>query len=271
MSGIARKLMGVKKVSGANLTDPQSFDLSSISATPSQTASGTVTGNSHTYGFDPSGAYFFWGEYNANIRRSLASTPFDITTLSSDQSIPRASGVNQFAVELSRDGTKIFSSGYNAGNHVFSATLSTPWDLTSVGSWTGSGAVLRGANVNYIRFSFDGTKLYTAGFSTSTGIRQYSLSTSWDVSTASYDTGIATADNTESLFISGDGTDLVFYNNSFGSFQVIHMATPWDLSTASTPTSVLSVAYGRGAYIDPSAEIFVTYNRNNTTLYEHTI
>jgi len=255
-----------------DLTAPQSFDMSGISSTPSQSVSGIVTDNSQTYGFDPSGTYFFWAEYSSeNIRRLVASTPFDISTLSADQSIARSFGSSQFGVELSRDGTKIFSYGYDNSNHIYSSTLSTPWDLTTVGSWVGSGSTLLAQNNNYIRFSFDGTKLYTAGYSTCSGIRQYALSTPWDVSTATYDTGIATSNNTTSLFLSGDGTDMVFYNNGTNRFEVVDMSTPWDLSTASTPTGVLSVAYGRGAYIDPNATIFVTYQNANGTLYEFTL
>jgi len=252
------------------LTNPQSFSLSNISSTPSNSISGAVTGNSHIYGFDPSGTYFFWAGYpSQNIRRLVASTPFDITTLSSDQSIPRSFSLYQYNVELSRDGTKIFSYGFNNSNHVYSSNLSTAWDLSTVGSWTGSGASLSSQNQNHIRFSFDGNKLYTTGFGSSSGIRQYTLSTPWDISTASYNSGIASGTTTEALFISGDGTDIVFTTSS--GFQSVNLSTPWDISTASTQTTVLSSANAWGAYIDPSANIFVSYNRGNSTLYEYTI
>jgi len=259
------------KYYSTSLSDPQSFNLSNISSTPSNSISGAVTGNSHIYGFDPSGTYFFWAEYSSqNIRRLVASTPFDITTLSSDQSIARSFSAYQYGVELSRDGTKIFSYGFNSSNHVYSSTLSTPWDLSTVGSWTGSGASLVAQNSNHIRFKFDGTKLYTTGFGANSGIRQYTLTTAWDVSTASYDSAIDTASTTEALFISGDGTDIVFSRP--GDFVSVNLSTPWDLSTASTPVYVITSGSSRwGAYITPTADILVSYNRSNSTLYEYTI
>lgn len=253
-------------------TDPQSFDLSGINSTPAASVSSIVTGNSHTYGFDPTGQYFFWAEYPNNaVRRLVASTPFDITTLSADQSTTRPVGSLQFGIEIDRSGTRIFSYGYDSSNHIYSATLSTPWDLTTRSSWTGSGPTLLDRRNNHIRFSFDGTKLFTAGYGISIGLRQYSLSTPWDVSTATYDTGAVTTQQLESLFISGDGTDIVYYSNTNGRFEQINLSTPWDLSTASTPVSVLSVAHNRGAYVTPDGTKFITYNRNNNTLYEFAI
>ena len=124
--------------------------------------------------------------------------------------------------------------------------------------------------IQFLRFSFDGTKLYTTGFSANSGIRQYTLSTAWDVSTASYDSAIETSSTTEALFISGDGTDIVFSRPS--DFVSVNLSTPWDLSTASTPVYVITSGSSRwGAYITPTADILVSYNRSNNTLYEYTI
>lgn len=249
---------------------PESFDLTSMSSTAEATQAGVVTGNSHIYGFDPSGQYLFWAEYSSlNIRRATASTAFDITTLTNTQSIARSFGSAQFGVELNRQGTKIFSYGYDTNNDIYSATLSTPWDLTTISSWTGSGSILLSRYNNGIRFSFDGTKLFTAGYNQSTGIRQYDLSTPFDASTATYVTGIATSNNTTSLFFSGDGQNLVYYDNTAAAFRQVNLSTPFELSSAGTPTTVLSVSYGRGAYIDPQDEKFITYDQTNSTLYQY--
>ena len=260
---------GVKASGG--ITDPQAFTIAGASTTPSATKSGVVTGNSHTYGFDPSGIYFFWALYpTSSIRRNTASTPFDITTLSTtpDQQLTRI-GSNQFGVELSRDGTKIFSYGYDAGNHVYSATLSTPWDLTTASAWVGSGATLVAITNNHIRFSFDGTKLITAGYSGSAGIREYALSTAWDVATASYVGGYATGLNTTSVFLSGDGTDLL-YTDTTNNFKQLELPTPFSL-TAASQTNTLASSFLRGGYVTPDASKMITYSQSTQLLYEYTL
>lgn len=88
----------------------------------------------------------------------------------------------------------------------------------------------------------DGTKMYTVG-NTNNTIYQYTLSTPWDISTATYDSvsldvSSQSPNATHGLFISPDGTEL--YTNDATTNKIIQytMSTGWDLSTATFTRSI---------------------------------
>lgn len=82
-------------------------------------------------------------------------------------------------------------------------------------------------------FKYDGTVMYITGY-TNDRIYQYTLTTPWDISTASYDyfVSIASQDGTPmGLYISPNGTSL--YTSGFSNSKIYQytFATPWDIST----------------------------------------
>jgi hypothetical protein len=88
-----------------------------------------------------------------------------------------------------------------------------------------------------ISMSSDGTKMYIIG-STNDTVYQYTLSTAFDVSTATY-SGLsfsvsATAGTPTSLFFKPDGTAFYIVNDStVDTVQQFNLSTAWDISTAS--------------------------------------
>jgi len=93
--------------------------------------------------------------------------------------------------------------------------------------------------MNGLEFKPDGTKMYICGTQNNTAY-QYSLSTAWDITTASYDN--------KSLPVSDVGTsamDLRFNSNgtklfsmrSTGQILTYNLSTPWDISTGSYSSS----------------------------------
>lgn len=88
-------------------------------------------------------------------------------------------------------------------------------------------------------FSTDGTKMYVLCNATVSGnngeIFQYTLSTAYDVSTASYASKTFVADaNSRGMFISSDGLKMYVCEDN-GTYSVIEydLGTAWDISTAS--------------------------------------
>jgi hypothetical protein len=110
-------------------------------------------------------------------------------------------------VDIKSDGTKIYISGY-ASDRVVELILDTPWDVTtarlpyklkSISSQTTVAAALT--------FKSDGTKMYVMSSTTSDVVYQYSLSTAWDVSTATYESKSFTL-QTETIHTGFDITDV---------------------------------------------------------------
>ena len=87
-----------------------------------------------------------------------------------------------------------------------------------------------------IAFKPDGTKMYVVSSSNNYAY-QYSLSTAWDVSTASYDSVFINVSSKEtilsSLTFSSDGTKVYFAGPEFDSIHQYNLSTAWDLNTDS--------------------------------------
>ena len=109
------------------------------------------------------------------------------------------------------DGTKMYITGYQK-DVVFQYSLSTARDVSTASYDSKSFSVSsQDTSAWCLFFKSDGTKMYVSGRG-SDRVYQYSLSTAWDVSTASYDSksfGVSSqATNHYSLFFKSDGTKM---------------------------------------------------------------
>ncbi len=94
-------------------------------------------------------------------------------------------------------------------------------------------------------FKSDGTKMYVLGRTNKT-VFQYSLSTAWNVSTASYDS-VSFSVNAEETSPSGisfksDGTKMYIIGSTSDTVFQYSLSTAWDMSTASYDSVSFSVA-----------------------------
>jgi DNA-binding beta-propeller fold protein YncE len=140
--------------------------------------------------FKPDGTKMFllnWASSRRIYQYSL-STAWDIATLSYDSVFGSLSGSGSETLDMyfKPDGTKVYTIS-SANNTIYQHSLSTAWDISTVSydsktfSAASQDSLCRGF---YLKD--DGTKLYVAG-SSNDNVYQYSLSTAWDISTASYD------------------------------------------------------------------------------------
>jgi DNA-binding beta-propeller fold protein YncE len=85
-------------------------------------------------------------------------------------------------------------------------------------------------------FKPDGTKVYIIGQSSDT-VFQYSLSTAWDISTASYDSvsfSVSAQDTTpQDVFFKPDGTKMYIVGKTGDDINEYNLSTAWNVSTAS--------------------------------------
>lgn len=149
------------------------------------------------------------------------------------------------AVFFSSDGTKLYMIGSISGN-VYQYPLATAWDLTSVGSVQASFSV-SGEEVvpEGLFFKPDGTKLYIVG-SASDQVRQYPLSTPWDLASAGAveaSFSVAGEDTSPSgVFLSSDGTKLYVVGSSSDDVHQYPLSTAWDVSSAGAVAASFSVS-----------------------------
>jgi hypothetical protein len=156
--------------------------------------------------FKSDGTEMYLAQFNGSItRRYPLSTAWDISTVGSqDQSLSTVLNQDLF---ISSDGTQLFVSD-NAGD-VYSYEMSTGWDLTTASSITN----VNPSDINVItglHFSSDGTIMYATSWTANGEVKEYALSTAWDLSTLSftrsYSTSSVTGDNQQGIFWSTDGT-----------------------------------------------------------------
>ena len=135
---------------------------------------------------------------------------------------------------LSSDGMKFFVIGVTL-DKLEQYSLSVAWDL-STATFNPDVEFYFGAQEGTAEgfcFSIDGTKLFIVGFADY--VLQYSLSTAWDITTASYDNVsyyIGGQDNfARSLFINKEGTKLYIAGHGSKSIHQYSLSTAWDIST----------------------------------------
>lgn len=139
-----------------------------------------------------------------------------------------------FGFTFKSDGTKFYVIGATTA---YQYSCSTPWDI-STGSYDSKSfdASTQDTAIKDLHFNDDGTIMYVLGEGTDT-IYQYTLSTAWDISTASYATKSFSVNAQDvfayGIFITSDGTKMYVAGNSVDTVYQYTMSTPWDISTAS--------------------------------------
>ena len=131
------------------------------------------------------------------------------------------------------DGTKFYILN-DSTTSVFEASLGTAWDLnstiTKLNEFDLSDRVV---NAMAISFKSDGTEMYVCCKYTDR-IVQYSLSTAWDTSTATFTAfGDVPSDmvNPEGMYFKGDGTMVYLTDVTMDSVYECELTTAWDITT----------------------------------------
>ena len=170
-------------------------------------------------------------------------------------------------IAFKTDGTKMYLAGGNTTT-VYQYALSTAWDISTASYESKSYGF--SSQVNFPRglaFKSDGTKVFIGGYSNATSdnrMFQYSLSTAWDISTASYDSvNFSFASQISSLQdvkFKPDGTKMygVSYNEPDEVIYQYALSTAYDLSTASYESKSLTLG---------ANEVYAAFTSDGATLY----
>jgi sugar lactone lactonase YvrE len=139
------------------------------------------------------------------------------------------------------DGTKMYTTTGD-DQYVWQYSLSTAWDV-STASYDSKYLDVSSETLNArcSQFNSDGTIMFM-GERYSSNVYQYSLTTGWDISTASYDEEYLETSNYCSMVLNSDGTRMfVLTNDANDPVKQYNLSSGWDISTASYASKSLEV------------------------------
>jgi sugar lactone lactonase YvrE len=217
--------------------------------------------------FKPDGLKFYIiGTTNDTVYQYSCGTAWDVSTASYDTksfSIAAQETVST-AIFFKPDGLKFYAIG-QTNDTVYQYSCATAWDVSTASYDTKSFSInTQEVQPTGLFFKSDGTKFYVLGNGSDT-VFQYTCSTAWDVSTASYDSklfSIATQDPTpEGLFFKSDGTRLYVIGSFTDNIYQYDLPLAWDVVNAGFGIKSFAVN------LQDSAPSELTFSSDGTKLY----
>ena len=178
------------------------WDISTLSSLQGTLVVKDIESVASTVWIHPLGTKVWYGGLGGDkINEASLSSAYDITTAGSPTYSTAVLG-NIEAMCMDPSGTYLYAGGGAIG---YQLTLSTPFDLSSYSlTHTTSGAFDsgRGTDIEGIWINQSGTKLYILD-SLANEVRQYNLSTAWDLSSKSAAADVVTSITTNSTSVNG--------------------------------------------------------------------
>ena len=174
-------------------------------------------------------------------------------------------GINPTWIARNNDGTKFYTLENNADT-VFQYNLSTAFDL-STGSYASVSFSVNSQDSEPVSVAFndDGTKMYIGG-STNNSVFQYTLSSAFNPSTASYDSKSFSPSSQGSSLVGAlfndDGTSLYISLSSNDTIFQYTCSTAYDVSTASYASKSLDYSS-----VETSGGSGFNFNSDGTQLF----
>ena len=136
-----------------------------------------------------------------------------------------------------KDGSTMFCLENIGGNaHVSKYSLSTPWNISTATFQQSLAVNSLERDAEQLMLDPTGSYLYVSG-SLNDQVRQWVLSTAWDLSTATFDGSGPTGNVNPRFFIKSDGT--VLYSTSQGSaVKTYPLSTAWDVTSFGSATTL---------------------------------
>jgi DNA-binding beta-propeller fold protein YncE len=167
------------------------------------------------------------------------STGFDVSTASYSQSFSvAAQETTPTDVSFNANGTKMFILG-STGDAVYEYDLTTGFDLSTSSYSQNFSVSAQDTSPTGLTFSVDGTKMIISG-NTGDDVNEYTLSTGFDVSTASYVQrfSVAAQDlNPSGLTFNNDGTKMFVIGRDNDSVYEYYLTPSLELGTGSFASS----------------------------------
>jgi sugar lactone lactonase YvrE len=224
--------------------------------------------------------FYIVGQANDTVYQYSCSTAWDVSTASYDSKSfsVTAQDTAPLGLFFKDDGTKFYIVG-TTNDTVYQYSCSTAWDV-STASYDSKLFSVGGQETTPtgLFFKDDGTKFYIVGQANRI-VYQYSCSTAWDISTASYDSksfSVSRQDTSpQALFFKSDGTSFYIAGNTTDTVFQYSCSTAWDVSTASYDSKSFSVTTQEntpiGLFFKPDGTKFYTVGQTNDTVYQYSL
>lgn len=173
------------------------------------------------------------------------------------------------------DGTELYVAD-NTNDSVYQYSLSTAWDL-STASYSSNSLFVGGTVPNGSFFKPDGTKFYISIDSVGSNvIKEYTLSTAWDISTGSLNATSSNFNATDShfrgVYIRDNGVDLYWVGFQNDNVYQFSMSTAWDITTLSLVQSFSIVSQDNttnGLFFKPDGTRMFIFGNTNDKVYQY--
>lgn len=264
------------EVTGADVT--VGYDLANASYdSVSFSVSGQESNPSGMF-FKPDGTkMYICGTTGDDVNEYNLSTAWDVSTASYVQNFS-VSSQDGFPQELffKPDGTKMFVVGLG-NDRVYEYSLSTAWDISTASYAQLFSVAAQESTPTAIFFKPDGTKMYISG-DQGNDVNEYSLSTSWDVSTASYSQNFSVTSehgNPQALHFKSDGTLMYVMGKDADDISQYTLSTAWDVSTASYDAISFSISSqeinAQSMVVKPDGTKFYIVGQSGDAVYQYTL
>jgi len=212
-------------------------------------------------------------ETEGSVGYNIAGTSYDNKSFSvaTQETVPLGLAFNS-------DGTAFYVVGYN-GDAVFRYDLSTAYDISTASYSNTISVAAQATDCSGIMFNPAGTKMYITNNGTPSAVFQYSLSTAFDLTTATYDSvsfDFSTQDG--SVFnptFNSDGTKLYVAGNTGDSIYQYSLSTAYDISTMSYDSVSLSVAsvdtIPVGVLFNSTGSVMYLLGGANNSMFEYSL
>jgi len=225
------------------------------------------------------------GSTGDDVNEYHLATAWDITTASFSTVFSTATeDTSPQDIFFKPDGLTMFVIG-NTNDTVFQYTLETDWSVATASYASKSFSVAaQETTPTGLWFKPDGLVMYVVGSGTDT-VYQYTLSTAWDISTASYASisySVTTIESSpQQVNLSNDGLTMWILGNTMDAILQYSLATAWNVSTATlmeklyvgfeeaTPTAMFidSTTYPNRVYMSGSSgDAIYQYNTNANSI-----
>lgn len=260
------------------------WDISTVSHVTSAPLSGVSTPTGLFFSSDGLLMYITDETTSATIRQYDLSSAWDISSATYTQNFSiAATGIEFGNVFFSPDGLNMYVTGTaypSSTNYVHQYTLSTAWDISTASSYLIFSVTSNTTKPLGLFFSSDGSEMYVLDEVTK-NILQYTLSTAWDLTTASYNTFIyasVDSDSVVSIFLRPTGGTLYVLDWYIQSVRQFSLGTVWDISTASyqNPTTRYLDARPQdsstqGLFFKPDGTKLFIMGGTNYRVYEYSL
>ena len=217
------------------------------------------------------------GQADDRVYEYTLTTAWDISTASNVAAFSVAAQEAQptnFSFDSS--GLKMYVVGVNT-NNIHEYTLNTAWQVNTASFATSFSTSFAGLGISTLEFKPDGTIFYIIGQADKT-IQQYSLTTPWQVNTAttiSQSAIISTISGNTSALVFDPTGSYVYINDSGSSFiKEYSLSTPWNASSSITfvaNSAVLGSAGLEGLFWKDDGRSVFVIDDNVDTIKEYVL